>query len=105
MSDNSRAHGIELGPLADALDEETYPVTQAEVVERYGDHELDLASETTRVDAVLGDDMKREYEDAESVRQSLFNMVGGNAVGREEYSDRGGNVPKAGNDEAREESI
>jgi hypothetical protein len=102
-ADSSRAHGIELGSLAEELAAETYPLTQAEIVERYGDHELDLASETTRVDEVLGDDMAREYEDVESVRQSIFNMVGGEAVGREEYSDRSGSVPNE--DTADEESI
>lgn len=102
-ADDSRAHGIELGSLADDLAGENYPMTQARVVEQYGDHELDLASETTRVGDVLGDDMGREYEDAESVRQSLFNMVGGNAVGREAYSDRAGTVPSEGNDDGTDE--
>jgi hypothetical protein len=32
---------------------------------------------------------EKTYQDADGVRQDIFNFVGSDAVGRENYSDRG----------------
>lgn len=101
--DDSREQGIEFGALAEELEEETYPVSHAELLERYGDRELELASGRTAVEEVLRPEQETDYEDAESVRQAIFNMVGDQAVGREGYSDRGGR--SADVDAGEEESI
>jgi len=49
---------------------------------------------------VLQSGQETEYEDADSVRQAIFNMVGDQAIGREGYSDRGA---EATNDESENE--
>lgn len=102
-SDDSRAHGIELGSLAEELEEESYPMTKEEVLERYGDHEIDLQSGKTTVDEILDPEQERDFEDPQGVRQAIFNMVGDDAVGREGYSDRGGSTPDEDGEESAEE--
>lgn len=102
--DDTREHGIEFGALADDLDDESYPIAQETLLERYGDHELDLVGETVPLGEVLSTEREREYENAEGVRQAVLNMVGSEAVGREEYSDRGGNTHEV-DDAAETESL
>lgn len=87
---DSREQGIEFGELSEDLENETYPISHDELLERYGDRELELASGETQLRAVLEPENETEYEDARSVRQAIFTMVGDQAVGREGYSDRGG---------------
>lgn len=87
---DSREQGIEFGSLADELENESYPISHEELLERYGDHTLDLEDGSTTLRELLGPENEQGYEDEESVRQAIFNMVGSDAVGRENYSDRGG---------------
>lgn len=102
--DDSREQGIEFGALAEELENETYPLSHDQLLEKYGDRELELANGQTKLHEVLESENETEYEDAESVRQAIFTMVGGDAVGRKGYSDRGGNSPGIDSDE-EEESI
>lgn len=99
MSDN-RDRGIEFGDLADDLEAASYPLTEAELLERFGDRELEHAKGTVALREVLtGDD--ETYQDAEQVQTRILNMVGEAAVGREGYSDRGvGQAEQDGEDEA-----
>lgn len=103
-TDDSREHGIEFGGLADDLDDESYPLAQETLLERYGDHELDLVGEAVPLGEVLSAEREREYESAEGVRQAVLNMVGSEAVGRESYSDRGGDTQEV-DDAAKSESL
>lgn len=103
-SADTREHGIEFGSLAGDLEDESYPLSQEALLSRYGDHELDLVGEAVTLREVLSPEPEREYEDAESVRQAVLNMVGDEAVGREEYSDRGGSAPET-DDSTEEDSI
>lgn len=84
-----REMGVDFGPLADELDEHDYPVTSEELVEEYGDHELEYPGGSERLEEVLGPLGEETFEDAEEARQAIFNMVGTEAVGRARYSDRG----------------
>lgn len=88
-SGDSREQGIEFGALAEDLEEESYPISHEQLLERYGDRELELADERTTLREVLVIENEDGYEDAESVRQAIFNGVGDDAVGREGYTDRG----------------
>lgn len=81
--------GVEFGSLADELDEEEYPMSKEEVVETYGDRELDIANGTKTVEEVLAERGDEKFQSANDVQQSILNMVGSEAVGRQEYSDRG----------------
>jgi len=98
-SGDTREFGIEFGDLKEKLATHDYPATGDELVEAYGDFELDLpgGSETfgeilgKRRSASGGDDDIR-YESPDEVHQSILNMVDSDAVGRENYSDRGGSL-------------
>ncbi len=92
-SDDSREHGVEFGALAEDLENLSYPLSHEELLNQYGDRELELVGESTTLSEILAPENEREYEDAEGVRQAIFNMVGEEAVGREGYTDRGGEGP------------
>lgn len=98
MSDDStesQEQGIEFGSLAEELENESYPLSQEELLSRYGDHELEFMDGSTTLREALSPENEREYNDAEGVRQAVFSMVGDEAIAREGYSDRGGNTPQA----------
>lgn len=104
--DANRTQGIELGALDEALASHDYPTTASTLVDEYGDHELSLPGGSQAVEDVLGlygeADEDQEFDDAAEVRQAIHNLVGAEAVGRDEYSDRGGSTPEADGDGADE---
>lgn len=81
--------GVEFGSLADELSEEEYPLSKDDIVEKYGDHEVTISDGTKTVEEVLAGRGDEEFESASGVQQSILNMVGSDAVGRQRYSDRG----------------
>lgn len=87
---DTREQGVDFGSLADELEQLEYPVENEELLEEYGDRELDLESGTQTLRKVLGPQEGTTYESADGVRQAVLTMVGDDAVGREGYSDRGG---------------
>lgn len=94
MSDSNsdaddRQMGIELGDLNDDLESHDYPATAEELIGEYGDRELELSRGTQTFGEILEPVGEKSYESAEEVRQDVFNFVGSEAVGREDYSDRG----------------
>ena len=92
MSDN-RDMGIEFGDLGEDLANEDYPLTRDELLEKYGDREIEHASGSSTVREVLGTEGPDRYEGEDEVHQTILNMVGTEAVGRDRYSDRGGSTP------------
>lgn len=93
-SGESREQGVDIGDLSEKLDDHSYPTTNSEIVEEYGDHVIEMPKGDQTVEEVLGglegESQDQEYEDKEEVRQMIYNMVGSEAIGREGYSDRGG---------------
>lgn len=100
----NRTQGIELGELDEELESHDYPTTAPALVDEYGDYEIELPGGSQDVEEVLGlyegDD--EEFTDAEEVRQAIHNLVGAEAVGRDNYSDRGGSAPDVGTDDEDE---
>lgn len=92
-STDTREQGIEFGPLAEKLENESYPINHEELLSRHGDNTLEFEDGSATLREVLGPEEEREFEDAESVRQAIFAMSNDEAVGRDEYSDRGGTTP------------
>jgi hypothetical protein len=93
MSDDSsdtRDMGVEFGPLADDLEDADYPISHGNLLQRYGDRELEFADGEQTLREVLDDENEREYEDARGVKQAVLNMVDADAVGEEGQSGRGG---------------
>ncbi|MEF8913640.1 DUF5789 family protein [Natronomonas sp.] len=88
--DDSRRQGVEFGPLAEALEDAEYPMTGAELLEIYGDRELELEDGTETLRAVLEPQGEVTFESADDVKRNVVGMVGDGAIGRKRYSDRGG---------------
>ncbi len=94
----SREQGVEFGGLLTALENHDYPTTQEELLDEYGDEELDLAEGEQTLSSVLAErevaaeEDTIEYDSPDEVQQAVLNMVGDRAVGRTDYSDRGGSL-------------
>lgn len=92
MSEN-RDMGIEFGDLDEDLANEDFPLTKEELLDRYGDRELEHASGTVTVEEVVGPLGREEFDGRDAVHQAILNMIGDDAEGRPGYSDRGGSTP------------
>jgi len=97
--DDSHEMGIDFGELDDELANIDYPITREALLDEYGDYEIETSGGSETVQSILGgQEMEtegsetHEYDSADAVHQSIFNMVGSEAVGREGYSDRGGSI-------------
>ncbi|WP_121744458.1 DUF5789 family protein [Natronorubrum halophilum] len=91
MTDSNIPHrelGVEFGELAGQLEEHSYPSTNEELVEAYGEHVLEFPNGTESVGDILGSFANETYESPSEARQALFNMVDSRAIGRRYYSDR-----------------
>lgn len=86
--ERSRESGIELGDLSQELDEHSYPTSADELVDEYGDREIQMPNGSETFEQVLGPMGEESFDSADSVRQAIFNMVGAEAVGRKGYTDR-----------------
>ncbi|MCU4741097.1 hypothetical protein OB955_12615 [Halobacteria archaeon AArc-m2/3/4] len=100
MTDDNRTLGVELGDLGDKLQEHDYPATQDELMEEYGDEEIEMAEETATFEELVGPLNQEEYESYGDVEQAIMNMVGDEAIGRKNYSDR---TPPAMGEERQDE--
>jgi hypothetical protein len=77
-----------MSQVGDKIDAHSYPATTEELVDAYGELELELANGTE----TFGDTIERlgeqTFEDAEEVRLTAYSAVSEDAVGRVGYSDR-----------------
>jgi len=87
MSDD-RELGVDFGDLEDDLEGEEYPLHTDDVLEKYGDRRIEHANGSESLAHILGP-LDQTYESADAVKQSVFNMIGEEAEGRLDYSDRG----------------
>jgi hypothetical protein len=94
-SEDNRQQGVELGALDEALETHDYPATSGDLVAAYGDFEIELPGGSQHLEDVLGilDQDDEQFADPEEARQAIYNLVGSEAVGRDDYSDRGGTTP------------
>jgi len=82
---------------ADAdLDAHSYPATGKELIEAYGDTELDLQDGSETFGEALGRLGDTTYHDAEDAKQAAMSAVSEEAIGRKGYSDR--DAPTVGED-------
>ena len=92
--DHDREEGVDFTEFGPVLEDISYPITTDELVERYGDYELDR----TNADPItvrelfnfMGDDT---FESSEEARQMIMSQMPRESVGRTNYSDRGGASP------------
>ena len=74
----------------DLFDDGSYPMTTDELIDEYGDHELELpngSEEIADVLAVMGHDPET-FENAEEARYAVYAGLSSKAIGREGYTDR-----------------
>lgn len=94
---DSREMGIDFGALEDELQSHEYPVTREELLDEYGEYEIETSGGSETLQSILGaqemgaeENETEEYESVDEVHQAVLNMIGSEAVGRKNYSDRGG---------------
>jgi hypothetical protein len=100
MTEDNRELGVELGDLGDDLESVDYPVSQDELLEEYGDGEIDMGEESATLEELLDPLNEDEYQSYGDVEQAIMNMVGDDAIGRKNYSDR---TPPAAGEQRQEE--
>lgn len=83
-----RELGIEFGELAGQIEELSYPVTNEELVEEYGEFVIEFPNGTESIRDILGPFANETYESPIETRQALFTVVDSRAIGRRYYSDR-----------------
>ena len=100
MSDQNRELGVEFGDLPAKLKDHEYPAGQDELLEAYGDEELEMGEESITFEELIGPLNEDWYQDYEEVEQAMMNMVSDDAIGRKNYSDR---TPPAPGEDRQEE--
>ena len=88
-NDDARAQGMDFGDLPTDLEAIDYPADLETVRGEFGDRGIDLESGSTTLGEVLSPLEEETFESADGVLETVRNLVGDEAVGREGYSDRG----------------
>ena len=102
MSEDTRELGVELGDLRDRLEGHEYPASKDDLLDAHGDTEIEMDGETATLEELIEPLNEDEYESADEVEQAVLNMVGDEAIGRKNYSDR--TPPAPGEDRQGEPS-
>ncbi|QRV16614.1 DUF5789 family protein [Haloterrigena salifodinae] len=100
MTNDDRQLGVDLGELGDDLESADYPLSEDELMERYGDEEIEMEGNTTTLEELIGPLNQEEYQDYGDVETAIMNMVGDEAIGRKNYSDR---TPPASGEQRQDE--
>ncbi|MCU4925741.1 hypothetical protein OB905_07045 [Halobacteria archaeon AArc-dxtr1] len=98
---SDRELGVEFGGLRDRLADHDYPASQDELLDEYGDAEIEMGEETVTLEELIEPLNESEYESAHEVEQAMMNMVSDDAIGRKNYSDR--TPPAPGEDQQGED--
>ncbi|HET7323343.1 MAG TPA: DUF5789 family protein [Halococcus sp.] len=87
---DTRQQGIEFGEFGETMDSLEYPIDHADLIEQHGDAELELPNGTSTLAEVLEplQDEDQTYQDRDELETMILNMVGDEAIGRKNYSDR-----------------
>lgn len=67
--------GGRLGDLDGALDTQNYPITTDELVEAYGDYEIETQGGTESLEEVLSHTEDQTYDSADDVRSRLLGLI------------------------------
>lgn len=77
-----------LADVDEKIDAHSYPATTDELIDEYGDLELEFPNGDETLGDALGRVGKTTLEDAEDARLLAYSAVSEDAVGRPNYSDR-----------------
>ncbi|MEM4780647.1 MAG: DUF2795 domain-containing protein [Halalkalicoccus sp.] len=70
------------------FEEESYPATTGDLIERYGEKKIRLAGGSQTVGDALGVAGEETFESAEEARYAVYAGLGSEAIGRKGYTDR-----------------
>lgn len=96
MSDDSPDHveGVVFSDINPTLEEISYPIRKSELIDQFGDREVERANANPISIGELFDRMGgTTFESPESIRQMMLSQMPRNSEGRTNYSDRGGATP------------
>lgn len=83
----------------DLFDDHAFPATTEEIIETYGDEEIEVADGSVRLSEVFAVFGTETFESAEDARLSFYCGLGSDAIGRKMYTDRDPEPPgTAGHD-------
>lgn len=89
MKDSGRRPRMRLFADGDAAFEtHSFPATTEEIIEEYGEMELDVAGGTETLGDALSRLGEETFERGEEVRFATYSALSSDAVGRKHYSDR-----------------
>jgi len=93
MDDPDHVEGVDFTAINPVLDDISYPITTAELVDQYGDCELERTNAEPITVAELFDYIDDTFDSDEAVRQMVLSQMPRDSEGRTNYSDRGGSTP------------
>ena len=100
MSDHNRELGVELGEVAEDLRDHEYPAEREELLEAYGGERIEFGEGEATLAELLEPLNQMEYDSYSEVEGAIMNMVGDDAIGRKNYSDR---TPPAAGEQRQDE--
>ena len=74
--------------VEESFETHTFPATTEELIEAYGDLDLELANGSTTLADVLSQLPDEEFDTPEDARLTTYGSLGEEAIGRKGYSDR-----------------
>jgi hypothetical protein len=77
----------------DTFASHTVPTTASDLIEEYGELELELPNGNETLGDVLDRVDEQEFDSAEDATQSTYGALGEEAIGRKGYSDRDPTCP------------
>jgi hypothetical protein len=92
--DSDRVEGVDFSDVEPLLEDATYPITAEEVVDEYGDQELERTNaEPITIEELFSYMGDTTFESFEELQQMLLGQMPQDSDGRTNYSDRGGSLP------------
>ena len=102
--DTDREEGVDFTDINPVLEEISYPITTAELIEQYGDREFGRTNaDPITVEELFGPMGEDTFDSAEELRQMALNQMPRDSVGRARYSDRGVSDDTSGNGTSAED--
>lgn len=85
---SEQLRSLEMDKIGELLDDGRYPVSTEELLEEYGDVEINYPNGSEQLTSILETSGAEEYRTSDEVELAVLNGVGREAVGRPRYSDR-----------------
>lgn len=87
--DTDKISSLETTRLGELFQSEQFPITTEELIEKFGDEEVQYPRGSERLELILKTSGMENYETLDDLELAIQNGVSRDAVGRPRYSDRG----------------